>query len=118
MNTIEKEKLKNAGIEADEAIERFMGNETLYLKYLLRFPGDENYQILCSSMVSGDVKRAFEAAHTLKGVCGNLSIKGMEKLLREQVEYLRAGEMEKAELMMNDLREAYEQVCVLLADFQ
>lgn len=104
------ERLLNAGINPDSAIERFMGNEALYIKYLLRFADDDNYQKLCRSMEKEDCKSAFMAAHTLKGVCGNLSITRMEQLLRNQVEYLRNGDLKKASNMMEPLEKEYESV--------
>lgn len=105
-----RKKLLNAGIETETAIERFMGNEPLYLKFLLQFESDENYSRLCDAMERGDCQDAFVAAHTLKGVCGNLSINRMENILREQVEYLRNGELDKAQKMMEGLKAEYEQV--------
>ena len=114
MPTVQEEELRKVGVEPEEAIERFMGNEMLYLKYLIRFTEDENYRILSDSLAEGECRKAFEAAHTLKGVCGNLSVKGMEILLKEQVEYLRSGDIEKAKLMMPELKNAYEQVVSVL----
>lgn len=105
-----RDRLLNAGINPDSAIERFMGNEILYVKYLLRFADDGNYQQLCSSVEKEDCKGAFAAAHTLKGVCGNLSITGMEQLLKEQVEYLRSGDLKKAQNMMGRMEEEYKRV--------
>ncbi len=109
-----KKILTEAGIEPDSAIERFMGNEGLYFKYLLRFTGDENYRRLCEAIDAGDCKSAFEASHTLKGVCGNLSLTGMEKIVRDQVEYLRNGDLEKGRAFMKDLKESYERVSAAL----
>lgn len=110
-----REKLLSAGIETETAIERFMGNEALYLKFLLRFENDESYSRLCDAMERGDCQDAFVAAHTLKGVCGNLSINRMENILREQVEYLRGGKLDKAQKMMEGLTAEYEQVKDALA---
>lgn len=104
------EKLFNAGIDAEPAIERFMGNESLYIKYLLRFENDESYFNLCEAMEQKDCHNAFVAAHMLKGVCGNLSIKRMEGILREQVEYLRNEDFDKAQEMMDSLQREYENV--------
>lgn len=110
MKQQDMEKLKLAGMDPENAIERFMGNEALYLKFLFRFPDDENYRNLCSSIEQQDCKSAFTAAHTLKGVCGNLSIIGMERILSEQVEYLRSGDLQKGQDMMPELKAAYENV--------
>lgn len=51
-----------------------MGNEALLERFLKKFPQDENYQKLCAAMEASDWEAALTAAHTLKGICGNLSI--------------------------------------------
>lgn len=110
MKKQDMEKMVNAGLDPESAIERFMGNETLYLKFLFRFPDDENYQNLCRFIEQQDCGNAFTAAHTLKGVCGNLSIKSMEDILREQVEYLRNGDLQQGQKMMGELKEVYDRI--------
>ena len=42
-------------------------------------------------MESGDRKEAFEAAHSLKGVLGNLSLTPLYEPTSEMTELLRAG---------------------------
>lgn len=110
MKKQDMEKMVTAGIDLESAIERFMGNEALYLKFLFRFPDDENYQNLCRSIEKQDCGNAFTAAHTLKGVCGNLSIKSMENILRKQVEYLRNGDLQHGQEMMGELKESYDRI--------
>lgn len=105
-----KDKLLSAGIESELAVERFMGKESLYIKFLLRFENDESYFKLCEAMEQKDCHEAFTAAHMLKGVCGNLSIKRMETILREQVEYLRNGDLNRAQEKMDSLKWEYEKV--------
>lgn len=110
-----KEKLNQAAIDAETAIERFMGNEGLYLKYLCRFSEDDTYQELQKALDSSDCQNAFVAAHTLKGVCGNLGMERMTAVLTKQVEYLRKDDMQNAEELMKELQEAYVQVRTVLA---
>ena len=45
-----KQYLAQAGIRADQALERFMGNETLFERFLKKFPQDPNYSILLEGM--------------------------------------------------------------------
>lgn len=59
MKKQDMEKMVNAGLDPESAIERFMGNETLYLKFLFRFPDDENYQNLCRFIEQQDCGNAF-----------------------------------------------------------
>lgn len=105
-----QDQLKNAGIEAKSGIQRFMGNEDLYIKYLYRFLEDENYKNLQKALENGNIKDAFFAAHTLKGVCGNLSLIKMESILKIMVEELRQGNLQQAEDKMPELEDAYVQI--------
>ncbi len=84
MEDSRKETLLRAGVNLDEALERFMGNEELLLRFLKKFTNDPSYQSLSKAMNE-------EAAHALKGVCGNLSISRLFELVCKEVELLRGG---------------------------
>lgn len=105
-----KQKAQNAGIDVNAGVERFMGNEELYEKFLRRFAEDASYQELVAAIASGDCQAAFTAAHTLKGVSGNLSLKKLEAVVAVQVEHLRAGDLDSARPLMEEITAAYEKV--------
>ena len=46
MDDTRRQLLLDAGVDVDEALGRFLGNEALMMKFLLRFPGDENFSRL------------------------------------------------------------------------
>ena len=75
MDDAKREALKAAGIDVEDAVRRFMGKEELMMKFLLRFGQDPNFGLLRQALEEGDTARAYEAAHTLKGVAGNLSLR-------------------------------------------
>ena len=116
MDALIKEKLYRAGIETDSAIERFMGNEALYERFALGFTEDRNYETLLKAMEAGDTKTAFTAAHTLKGVCGNLSFTGLLRAVADIVEPLRAGKLETAKAVLPQLTEQYEKTTEALKE--
>ena len=64
---------KRQGIDIAELSERFMNNDALMTRFLSRFPQDKNHDMLKRALADGDVQAAYNAAHTLKGVTGNLS---------------------------------------------
>ena len=102
-----KTQLIKAGVDVNNALERFMGNEALLERFLKKFPQDGNYQKLCAAMEASDWEAALTAAHTLKGVCGNLSIAPLFDLLTNQVAALRADDWHSAEEMMPQISKAY-----------
>ena len=46
MDERKKQQLEAAGIDVADALARFMDNEALMLKFLLRFPQDQNFSLL------------------------------------------------------------------------
>lgn len=108
MDAGKRSRLEAAGIDVEEALGRFMDNEELMLRFLLRFPQDENFALLRQALEQGDVRRAFEAAHTLKGVAGNLSVTGVFRQTGRLVELLRAGDLAAASAAMPELEAEYD----------
>lgn len=110
MNDSKKMILENAGIDMDENIERFMGNVALMDRFFLKFMSDENFAKLTEAIENGDTEEAFNAAHTLKGVCGNLSFKSLEKIVGKQTVMLRSGDLESAIAIMPKVSHEYEKL--------
>ena len=59
------------------------------VRFLMRVVDDGSYKLLVDSVASGNADEAFRAAHTLKGVCGNLSITKLGESASELTEVLR-----------------------------
>lgn len=109
-----KSRMEQAGVDVVSGLERFMGNEALFERFFRRFMDDKSYAELVDAISCKDTERAFTAAHTLKGVCGNLSMVRMEKLVGSQVEALRAGDFISASNLMPDISAAYESIALLI----
>lgn len=90
MPTIED--LKNYGANTDEAISRLMGNESFYLMLIPKIFDDKNFEALSTGIREGDLGKAFDAAHSLKGVLGNLELTPILKPMVEITELLRHKE--------------------------
>lgn len=60
-------------------VERFVG----------KFLDDDSYANLRSALAAGDAETAFRAAHTLKGVCANLSFEQLRASASDLTELLR-----------------------------
>ena len=110
MDALKKERLMAAGIDVDGALERFMGNDALLERFLGKFPADKNYAALSAAVAERDLEEALTASHTLKGVCGNLSMPELFRLLSCQVEALRADDWTRAAGLMPEIDRAYATV--------
>lgn len=106
--------LEMAGIRVDEALDRFMNNEGLMLKFLLRFPQDENFALLQQALEDRDTARAYTAAHTLKGVVGNLAMTELFEQVSRMVEDLRREDLEAATARMPELEKQYRRTVAVL----
>lgn len=80
------------GADHRDTMARFLGSESLYLRYLDMLPQDDNLRKLGAALADGDLERAFLAAHTLKGVAGNLGLLPLFRAVCAIVEPLRARE--------------------------
>lgn len=108
MDAFIKEKLEQGGIDTESALERMMGSETIFFRLLNKFLEDDNYDKLTEAVRQGDMAAALTASHTLKGICGNLSIQKLFDLLTEQVTLFRQGNEEGAAALMEEISVCYE----------
>lgn len=82
--------LKQFGADTDDGLARCMGNEGFYFKLIGKVMEDKNFQMLEEAVAVKDLDKAFEAAHSLKGVLGNLALTPIYEPVYEITELLRA----------------------------
>ena len=86
------EELRSAGADVETGLSRCVGNETLYLKLVNMGLGDTKFEELGAAVNAGDLSKAFELCHALKGVIGNLAITPLFDALSDMTEKLRVRE--------------------------
>lgn len=64
------------GADYNEVFRRLY-NEAMIRKFVLLFPKDDSFHNLEAALKEQNVKEAFRAAHTLKGVCQNLGFSNL-----------------------------------------
>ncbi|MBQ4512166.1 MAG: Hpt domain-containing protein [Anaerolineaceae bacterium] len=84
--------LKEIGVNTKEGLERCLNNEQFYLKMVKKTMEGDNVEKLKAAIEANDLDKAFEIAHNLKGVTGNLSLAPLYQPLSEMTEHLRARE--------------------------
>lgn len=98
------------GLDYDAAMKLFMGKQEMYEKFLAKFPKDESYRQLKQATDDKDCEAAFKAAHTLKGVAGNLSLSGLSRMASDMTEAFRSGDFEGGIACIDELDSEYERV--------
>jgi len=94
-----------------EAIGR-LRMEKLINRFIVRFLDDSSCKDLVSAWRSGNERATFEAAHSAKGVCANLSLTKLASLASEITEALREGNEDlraqvDVDALVNELDAAY-----------
>ena len=116
MDEARKQALCAAGIDVEAALARMMGSEALLARLLKKFLDDANCEKLHSAISAGDCEAALAASHTLKGVCGNLSMTALFDLLTHQVTAFRAGDWEGAVALLEQIDQAYARVTAAIRE--
>lgn len=80
------------GADVESGMRRCMDNESFYMRLVDTVRQENKYAELRAAVAAGDLDGAFEAAHSLKGVFGNLSITPLYEPMHQITELLRTRE--------------------------
>ena len=108
--------LKNWGCDVDGALARFIGDRELYRSCLHTAAGDQNFELLPEALRAGKMGRAFECAHTLKGMLANMGLIPLYDIVVRIVEPLRAGEPAELLPVCDELLAARDRLNTLLKE--
>ena len=101
----------------EDAIGRLRG-ERLVQKFVLKFLNDESYDLLCRSMEEKNFEEAFRAAHTIKGVCQNLSLSKLQDSSSRLCESLREGYTPESAALMEETAADYRRTVDAIRTFR
>ena len=110
------EQLAGRGNDMAGALARFLDDEILYGDCFRMFLEDPGFRQLEDALARRDASAAFDAAHTLKGVAGNLGLTALYTALSALVESLRCGEVEGLGLLCQELQRQREELLQLLEE--
>lgn len=82
--------LKEFGADVKEGLGRCFDQEEFYLTLVGMVLEEKNFDNLQQAIKDNDLDKAFEAAHALKGVLGNLSLTPILRPVEEITELLRS----------------------------
>ena len=99
-----KEELIAAGADYDGGLTLCMDNEEFYFKMIRKGLANERFDSLKKNLDDKNLDAAFEDAHALKGVVGNLHLTPLYKVVEAIVEPLRRRDSE------SDYQALYEQI--------
>ena len=91
----------------EDVLGRMMRSEKMVQKFVLKFLNDQSYETLVRSMEEEKYEEAFRAAHTIKGMCQNLSFTVLQESSSQLTEALRNGMSPQAPELYGRVLEDY-----------
>lgn len=91
------------GGDYSDVFARFQ-SDRLVQKFVLKYPDDRSFDLLCSAMEKKDYEEAFRAAHTIKGMCQNLSFTKLLNSSSQLSDALRNGRISDAYRLMEQVK--------------
>ena len=107
------EQLQEFGVDTKEGLTRCMNMEAFYFKMIKMGLSDGHFDSLGESIAAGNLDEAFEAAHALKGVIGNLALTPIYEPLAEMTEMLRAKKEADYETMYKPIKEMRDKLLAM-----
>lgn len=101
------DKLSAYGADVQGIMERFLNDEELYINCLNTFFEDESFDALGVSIKNKHYEEAFNYAHTLKGVSGNMGLTPLYNFIVVLVESLRGNYYSQIDEQYSDVINEY-----------
>lgn len=103
-----RKQLEENGADVDMTLKRFMGNESIYMKFIMKFLDDKSYESIKENLEGKNYEEVFKSAHTLKGVTANLGLDPINAVASEMCEFLRGKQ--GADVDTDKINELWEQL--------
>lgn len=97
------DELEALGVNTQEGLGRMMNKAALYEKLLGKYPAAARSSEVMPFFEAQDHEGALAAAHTLKGVTGNLSLTPLYKGYTDIVSLLRENKPEEARKILEEI---------------
>ncbi|MDY4611342.1 MAG: hypothetical protein SPD11_12095 [Sphaerochaetaceae bacterium] len=110
MNDILRE-LDGIGAETGDALDRFLDDREMYLKYVRNFPDEPTMPALVAAVARCDYSAAEKAVHALKGIVNNLGFLPLADASVEMLLALREGQVDEALDAFEDVKKQYRRFC-------
>lgn len=93
-------------------------SDRLVQKFVLKYLDDKSFDLLCSAMAEKNYEEAFRAAHTIKGICQNLSFTKLFHSSSLLSEALRHGWTPEADQLVEQVKADHLVVTEAIRIFQ
>ncbi len=111
MNENLRKQLEDNGADVSGTLKRFMNNDAIYMKFIMKFLEDKNYDGVIENFEKADYGALFNSAHTLKGVTANLGLDPISSVAAQMSDLLRNKQPQEIDVeKLKELRKQLEEV--------
>ena len=96
--------------------DRFMGDAAFYKLCFDEFIVEANFDTLREALAAKDYGQAFEAAHAIKGLAGNLGVTAFNEALHALVESLRSESYARVDAEYAEVARQHRRLLALAAE--
>lgn len=114
IDEIEMYVLEKVGVNFEVIMERFSNNTNVYLSFVNKFSQDKSYAMFLEYLNKGDIEKAADQIHNIKGLSGNLGFNKLYLVCDKILYKLRNDSQEGLEEMVNELKTDYEEVITII----
>ncbi len=93
-------------------------SDRLVQKFILKYLDDRSFDLLCTSMEEKNYEEAFRAAHTIKGMCQNLSFTTLLDSSSRLSDALRHGWTPEADQLLETVKADHRTVTAAIRAFR
>jgi HPt (histidine-containing phosphotransfer) domain-containing protein len=97
-------------IDVNDGLKRVINNKKLYVKLLGKFKEDPSFNEIDTAFISGDMAKAQDSTHALKGLSANLSLNELHKQCVELEKQIKAGSVDPTQI--ETVKNVYDQTLV------
>ena len=106
--------LRTWGANVNEGLERCMNMVAFYLRLVPKAVEDANFEKLPEAVAAGDMEKAFEAAHALKGSLANMALTPILNPVQVITELLRNKAAADYGPLLSEIAAARESLIALM----
>ena len=103
--------LDSLGVDTEGTINRFVGNEDIYVKFLKVYIEEERMPAIYAALEEKNTDELIMKVHKLKGVSGNLGMTELYELAEDVIARLRNGSYDGVEELLKQINSVYDRIC-------
>lgn len=108
--------LRKLNVDVDGTIERFVGNDDLFVSFAVKFSESDRMPAIYSSYEARNTDDLIMNIHKMKGVAGNLGMTDIFKVTESAVNKLRAGSYDGIYEDILLIEKLYNAVCAAVKE--